>query len=745
MKTILSIIISCLWTLSLNAQCAIKELKATPTGCNVNGEFFVTIDFKHTGTTNQFTVKGNGKDYGKYTYDKLPLKIGPLKADCITEYEFVVRDAVNTDCFAFQDLGKKCCDDKCNISFENFENSTCKDGAKFTIAFNVKNLTAEASDGFLVYSDGKLLDTFPYGMRTRIENIASTPFETFQTFVICDVTNPSCCDTMTIVNPCVCSIYDVQSQVIDCSEENENFDIRFTFKHNMVSDSFIIGGNNQTYGRFAYKDLPIRINNLPFMSNEPYEFLILDKADAFCFTSYILGKVEDCDQFDCEINDLIAKRGKCVGDSVYVDISFKANNPSLEGFRISGNGINYGNFKYGQEVYSIGPFKQDCGRRIQLLVKDLTMNECSDETDFKEGLCCDCAIEELEITEVCDGDKLIAFDVDFHGYNTSEEFNLTVNNVLIGKFSFEDLPLKITNVSGLGKTIAIKIWDAENEACFLKKEYTFSCSTGNEPCIFDGLTFKALECNDDDHFRVLLKFVPVNAGDKGFIIKVNGVFYDSLKYNANNTYEIGPFKGDCTTKYSFFIQDKAKPDCSKEFKFSEPICCESCLLSNPSITYTQCIDGKYNIIVNFSHVNTTVKFKIKVGSKIFGPISYNDLPYTITGLEGGVTYEILIQDGEKPDCKLGFIIPAINCSTSTQDDINQRWQVSTEQDQVLIQVSDAIGDGYISIYDLNGRQVQNPTSLTRPQSISTSGWPAGIYMVVLTHKAGKSTKKIVKF
>ncbi len=731
MKHLLTIVSLLSFAILGYSQCAIKELSVTPTACNVNGEFFVTINFLHTGTTNQFTLKGNGKDYGKYTYDKLPVKIGPLKADCVTKYEFVVRDAINTECLAFKDLGTKCCNDKCLIQFTNVETDTCK-GSTYGLYYSVKNETAENSEGFVMWNNGVRYDTFAYNKRVQIPALPSDNFETFNTIVICDYINANCCDTLKILNPCICSIYDIRTQVVDCNEENEQFDIRFDFKYNMVSDSFIIGGNSQTYGKFAYKDLPVKLNNLPFMGNVPYEFLILDNKDAFCFTTYELGIVEEC-RFDCGIDDVVIKKGDCVGDSIYLWLSFKNKNGSLEGFTIKGNGQVYGNFEYGQDRYRLGPFLQDCEKRLEFIVQDRTMNECRSEGLFNQPLCCDCQISGLEIEEICDGDKLIAFDIDVDHYNTTGNFSLFINNVKIGTYSFANLPVKITNLTGLGQTIAIKIFDAENEACRLLSNYTFKCKPATAECVFDGLTFKASDCNTDKKFFVILKFVAANAGDKGFGIKINGVWLDTIKYNASNAYEIGPLKGDCSTIYSFVVQDIAKPDCRKEFRFLEPICCgeaANCALATPTVSFSPCVDGKYTLTLNFMHENTTTKFKIRLNTILKGPYSYADLPLKIEGLMGGVGYEVLIQDAEKSDCKLSFILPAIDCTVGTIDNNNQKSITAYfNAEKLIIQNSGSLDISEWRVYDAQGKLLNKQENLANPAEIQVSNWPRGIYFI----------------
>ena len=135
----------------ITAQCSINELRVEATECNVSGEFFVFINFNHISTSDQFKVLGNGKNYGTFKYDSIPVKIGPLKADCHTNYEFVVQDFENTNCSAFKNFGTKCCNDECSLKFYDVTASDCVDG-KYTLKFNLHHVAPD--NGFDLYNNG---------------------------------------------------------------------------------------------------------------------------------------------------------------------------------------------------------------------------------------------------------------------------------------------------------------------------------------------------------------------------------------------------------------------------------------------------------------------------------------------------------------------------------------------------------------------------------------------------------------
>jgi hypothetical protein len=547
-----------------------------------------------------------------------------------------------------------------------------------------------------------------------------------------------------MLNPCVCGMYDMRSQVVECSEDNENFDIRFDFKYNMVSDSFIIGGNSQTYGTFAYKDLPIKLNDLPFDATKGYEFLILDSKNALCFTTYELGVVDEC-RFECVIDDIKMSRGECVGDSIYLWLSFVNRNGSLEGFTVQGNGRTYGHFAYGQDRYKIGPIKQDCEHTHEFIVKDANIQGCQDQLVYNEPLCCGCNLSELGVEEICDGGKLVAFDLGFEYINTpSDQFVLIINGVNKGKFNYADLPIKITNITGLTEKIEIKIFDSKSEACRLLMNYTFDCNVTG-PCVFDGLNFKESLCREDSTFFVVLKFVPINPGLNGFGIKVNGKWFDTLPYHQTNVYEIGPFKGDCETKYSFVVQDLTKPDCRKEFAFDKVICCKgTCEIASPTLAYGQCIDGKYAVTLNFKHENNTLKFKVKINNEIRGPFNYADLPIKLEGLKGGVSYEVLVVDGENEACRFTFLIPAVECVSAVNDLTSSTIKAVFRNDKLEISSTGLSDATNIRVYNTQGLMIAENKYNQEFLMIGCSDWPLGVYYVQFTSSDQIKTLGVLK-
>lgn len=740
---ILGILAFLLYSVLSFGQCNIAGLTVTPSECDNNGKFFVTINFDHIGTSPKFKILGNGVNYGTFEYANLPVTLGPLNGDCTTNYEFVVRDNEFESCNAFKTLGKKCCTDDCTIKFKDVEAGNC-DGMLYHLSFDLDH-TDDIGVGFDLYTNGQFFGYYLYeNLPLNITDFPSSTVEQYNQIVVCANDNSSCCDTISILNPCICNIYRVQGQVIDCNEETETFSIKLNFKHNLTADSFQVGGNSTNYGKFAYSDLPITISGLSFSDVTQYEFLIVDQNDAFCFNSFELGKVTECN-FDCVISELVVEPYECKDGQFYVDIAFNYENTSIAGFSIIGNGQNYGSFEYGEEFYTIGPLDADCMTLYEFIIKDNELTDCSVVKGFNEPFCCntDCEISEFRIDEICEENMLVGFAFNFNHTATEGKFVIKANGVNLGTFSYADLPVTITDVNFDVQAVTFLVYDNENESCNLTKKYTFECKTGQE-CDIRDMVLTISDCNEEGQFYAKLKFKVTSPGEQGFIIKVNGDIFDTLAY-GQDIYEIGPLEGDCSTLYQFLMYDIENPGCAADYKFTEKVCCDACEISNPILSFLPCEGGKFNVVLNFEHEGTSPKFRLKINGEVRGPFSYADLPYTIENLVERKVYEIIIFDGENEACRLTVVIPAIECPSSTNDDLAETVQITNDQEEIALHLNEIWGKTNVSIFDMTGKLLTNRSLDNNFGQIKINHLNAGIYLLRLDNTKINYTIKLVKY
>ncbi len=96
-----------LFSFSIFGQCSIDAINAEITACEED-LFDISINFEYENTSENFTVTGNGNNYGTFAYSELPITLTSLDADCETPYEFVVTDVENNDCSDFIEWKPNC-------------------------------------------------------------------------------------------------------------------------------------------------------------------------------------------------------------------------------------------------------------------------------------------------------------------------------------------------------------------------------------------------------------------------------------------------------------------------------------------------------------------------------------------------------------------------------------------------------------------------------------------------------------
>ena len=637
--------------------CKIQNLRIEQTTCNEEGLFYVFLIFEKQNTSNSFIVLGNGRNYGTFLHQNTPVKIGPLKADCTTEYEFVVKDAEFPNCQAFAEMGKKCCNVNCNIYVDSVFSSCHNATLDMEIAVS---RPSKNSGNFKLKINGEPKGTFPLGVMASVAGIPIDPLEPVIEIIACMVDSETCCDTFQYVNPCFCSITGFKTQVFGCSQEDSTFSVKIDFIGTEVGDSFIIGGNNATYGTFAYNQLPVTIAGLPFSDTEFYEFLVIDRNSAVCFGAYELGIVDSC-RFSCHIDKPTVEVLPCTEDGkFFVRMQFKDENTGHDGFRVRGNGQLYGTFEYGRHYYDIGPLEANCITLYEFVVRDVETESCQNVVLLEEPVCCqeNCIIRDVTVTENCLDDILISYVINFdHNQDSTKIFGLWANGVKVGNYYFGDLPVTIQNINFNVPTVNFIIVNLSNETCRKEFNYVFECATNQgEECKIRITGKERGECNDEGKFYVFFSIQAENQGNLGFKVTSPQANYIAEFAYGQSPYRIGPFDGDCETKYSFIIQDLAKPDCKADFALETPVCCDEhgeCYIREVSVTEICDDDRLIAYKINFDHNQESSKiFGLWANGIKIGEFSFGQLPVTVQNISFNsrvVAFKIIALSNE--DCR----------------------------------------------------------------------------------------------
>ena len=73
-------------------DCKIENVVWTPIYDTIAGKFWIKIDFAHENTSESFNIKGNGKYYGSFNYESLPVILGSYKCNDSLDIEYIIRD-----------------------------------------------------------------------------------------------------------------------------------------------------------------------------------------------------------------------------------------------------------------------------------------------------------------------------------------------------------------------------------------------------------------------------------------------------------------------------------------------------------------------------------------------------------------------------------------------------------------------------------------------------------------------------
>ncbi|MEO6131537.1 MAG: hypothetical protein ABIQ02_06795, partial [Saprospiraceae bacterium] len=293
MKAIYALFFSLLLLPSIcfSQTCQITQVTATPLPC-VGNNFMVSVNLQVNNPTSPgFTLAGNGIIYGTYLYSDLPVVVGPLLGDDLSNYEFIAWDVDNPACQNYVSIPAANCGPICHFSNFTMEKIICLTNsvAAVTIDFDHQNTSTPTFD--LYYENGQFVTTvlyasLPYALLNFTTNGAA-PI----TVKVCDHNSQTCCQTFTVpaidCNPTNCEIYNV---IVDPECLTGNFVVHIDFDvDNPASDSFTVHGNSLNYGIFGYNQLPIVLGPLNGNSNINWDFIIQDSQLPSCTKDYLLG------------------------------------------------------------------------------------------------------------------------------------------------------------------------------------------------------------------------------------------------------------------------------------------------------------------------------------------------------------------------------------------------------------------------------------------------------------------------
>lgn len=446
--------------------CYIGDIEATVLPCDEAGNFSVLIDFEYENVGDNFKVQGNGTVYGIFLYTELPVTIGPLEGDGVTIYEFVVRDMQHPDCTNWTEIDPVDCEGtggECYIHDLIVDDNPCNDDGYFTVYldFEYENVS---EDGFKLYVNDDFLGIHDY------EDLPLTevgPFEgdgvTVYHFLVRDAVYEGCAEDEDL-GPIdcdggggeECELDDMEVEVLPCNDDGF-FMAEIDFEYENTSEAFHLWVNNEIWADYAYASLPVTVGPLEGDGETVWFFVAADVVHDNCATNTHIEPV-DCEGGgggDCSIHDVEATVLPCnEAGYFYVLLDFEYQNVGELGFKVVGNGTNYGNFEYGDLPVELGPLLGDGTTIYEFEARDKTYDDCYDYTEIDPVDCGSAPILNNLTTEIisCDN-ELFQMEVNFDiTGSVSEGFSISGNGNDYGSFDYSQLPIVVGPLSADGIT-----------------------------------------------------------------------------------------------------------------------------------------------------------------------------------------------------------------------------------------------------------------------------------------------------
>jgi len=261
-------------------ECDLSDMIVEALPCNEEGYFMAEVDLEFENVSDGFLLWVNNEIWDDFSYEALPVIVGPLEGDGETTWYFVAADIGHDDCATNTVLEPVDCNgnDECWIGGPQVTILPCNETDHFYVLLDFEyDNTGEA--GFSVHGNGNDYGDFLYeDLPVQIGPLFGDGTTVYE-FGITDNTFDDCGND-TYIDPVDCEsdlqITEMSADVISCSEEVFKVSMDFTV-NNRSMDYFTVSGNGQSYGKFAYDELPVVIGPMETDGITAYHFIVRDE------------------------------------------------------------------------------------------------------------------------------------------------------------------------------------------------------------------------------------------------------------------------------------------------------------------------------------------------------------------------------------------------------------------------------------------------------------------------------------
>ncbi|HMG16967.1 MAG TPA: hypothetical protein VK590_16030, partial [Saprospiraceae bacterium] len=421
-------------------------------------------------------------------------------------------------------------------------------------------------------------------------------------------------------------------------------------------------GNGQYLGEFKLNKLPVTILNFPEGgSNIDTITVCAPDTIANCCHSKTYEGLHCPANLDCHILELSVTEMSCTSDSTFTGtINFVNQNTSGAGFDLWINNHYFGTYPYNSLPLTIPNMPSNGSAGDLIKVCDHEFQDCCKAKEFQGPSCApggDCHILELSVLEMsCTSDSTYKGTINFVNQNTSGAgFDLWINNHYFGTYSYNSIPLTLTNIPSNGTAgDIIKVCDHEFQDCCKSQEFQGPACSGTGDCHILELNVTDMACTSDSTYSGIIHFVHQNTSGAGFDLWINNHYFGTYPYNSIPlTLTNIPSNG--TAGDLIKVCDHEFQDCCKAKEFQGPACAQgNCEINNLTVIVGDCnSDNTYHLTVNFTPQNPgSTKFDLFANNIFFGTYFYAQLPLVIPNFpKSGNSHDVVrVCDHELEDC-----------------------------------------------------------------------------------------------
>ncbi len=374
--------------------CGLSNLDVKAGDCDAEGRFDLKVDMDYMDVSDGFTLFLNGRAYGNYMYDELPIRVGNLSGGPGKVYQVTVRDFRNFDCKISTRIESPACVAPCGLADVKVRVGSCEDG--FFKALIYPEMNDEREGSFLVFVGGELFGPYEYGT----EEVAVGPFpangQRYDVLVV-DLDDPTCFAHSEVIAPenCTepgdCVVEDLKIRVLECNPDG-SYLVGIDFEAKGADNAFfdVLNANGEVLGYYRIDELPVQVKlELPADSTVTLGVCINDRPDccaraevevpdcspeANCFLDRIKVSTTECDTNGQVF--ILLESGLEAGSNVAIEVII--NDRIVDSIRFDASG-----------TVRLGPIDPGIGKELFLLLGSLTSNDCFREIALRFPECAD--------------------------------------------------------------------------------------------------------------------------------------------------------------------------------------------------------------------------------------------------------------------------------------------------------------------------------------------------------------------